>query len=359
MSGTLQVEIEKRYPDAVIRAAFSHQTIGGGAIALYGPSGCGKTTVLRCLAGLAKPDVGRVGWGDLEWSNADTGVFVPPQKRQVGFLFQDYALFPHLTVAQNIGYGLRSGAATDNAVDDIMERFRIAGLGHRRPGTLSGGQQQRVALARAVIRNPNLLLLDEPLSALDGSTRQVVRRELREMLRESGVPVLLVTHDPVDVVSLADRVVVMKDGDVLQQGPVSEVFSRPANLHVAEIVGVETVTRGEVVSVEAGLATVRVGTALVRAALREPVQGRVDVCIRAEDVMLVRGDVGQASAQNHWPGRVVSIASEGPVIRVGLDVGFALTALISKPAREQLGLAEGQTVAAMIKATAIHVLPGR
>ncbi len=357
MSTELHVDIEKRFPDIAIRARFVQAADGFHVSALFGPSGCGKTTILRCIAGLERPEWGRVRWGDDVWSDSDRCVHVQPQRRRVGFLFQDYALFPHLNVAQNIAFGLPRNAETRKAVGEIVERFRLAGLDGRRPRELSGGQQQRVALARAVIRSPRLLLLDEPLSALDATTRQQVRGELRRMLVEGGMPTLLVTHDPIEAITLADRVLVMHEGGILQQGSTEEVFSRPANLDVAGIVGVETVQTGEVISVEKGTAGVRVGEAVLHAVIREAVGKRVDVCIRAEDVTLFRGDVGHTSAQNILNGPITSLLAEGPLVRVMIDCGFPLTALISKRAREDLQLREGEPVTALVKAAAIHVIP--
>ncbi len=356
MSSTLHVDIEKRYPDITIRARFEQSLAGHRATALFGPSGCGKTTVLRAIAGLTSPESGRIACGNVYWNDSERGAFVAPQKREVGFLFQEYALFPHMSVERNIGYGLGRDTEAQKAVARIIARFQLTGLNTRRPHELSGGQQQRVALARAVVRRPRLLLLDEPLSALDATTRQQVRQELRDMLALGNIPALIVTHDPIEAVTLADRVIVMDRGRILQQGEAEYVFSRPADLSVARIVGVETVQRGEVLGMRDGLAEIRVGASIVRAAAREAPARHVDVCIRAEDVMLFPDEPGRTSAQNALRGRIMDLIEEGPLCRVVLDCGFPLTALISKQARTNLALAIGDTVTALIKATAIHVI---
>ncbi len=357
MSAVLHVDFEKRFPDININADFEHISDGFRTTALFGPSGCGKTTILRCIAGLERPEKGRISWNGEAWSDPDRKIHLAPQKRRIGFLFQDYALFPHLSVRRNIGYGLPSGSSTQESIEDIMGRFKLTGMENRAPRELSGGEQQRVALARAVIRRPRLLLLDEPLSALDMTTRQMVRSELRSMLMDAGKPVLLVTHDPVEVLTLAERVLVINEGDIIQQGTTTEVFSRPVNKTVAGIVGTETVHNGEIISIRDGLADIRVGDTVVNAFAEEADGKLVDICIRAEDVSLFRGNPGRTSAQNVLDGRITELISEGPMYRVSIDCGFPLTALISKQAKEDLALTPGESVCAVIKATVVHVIP--
>lgn len=180
-------------------------------VVLFGPSGCGKTTVLRCLAGLERPDTGFIRVGELSWFDHDQGICLRPQQRDVGFLFQEYALFPHLSVRANIAYGLTGLAEEERnrQVEEWLRRFHLGSLGSRRPREISGGQQQRIALARALARRPRLLLLDEPLSALDASLRVEVREQLRVVLGELDIPSVLVTHDPEDVRALGDEVIQM------------------------------------------------------------------------------------------------------------------------------------------------------
>jgi molybdate transport system ATP-binding protein len=206
--------------------------------ALVGPSGCGKTTVLRCLAGLDVPHSGRIAFGDDVWFDRPAQICQRPQQRGIGFLFQEYALFPHLSVFDNIAFGLgriERGAAR-RRIADLVSVLQLAGLEARYPHELSGGQQQRVALARTVAPRPRLLLLDEPLSALDAPTRSELRQELRRMLAEWSIPTIIVTHDPTEVVCLADEVIVLLDGRVRQRGPVEQVCNNPIDADVARIV---------------------------------------------------------------------------------------------------------------------------
>ncbi|HUP03500.1 MAG TPA: ABC transporter ATP-binding protein, partial [Bryobacteraceae bacterium] len=264
---------------------------------LFGPSGAGKTTLMRLLAGLEEPDSGAIRFRGETWYDSARGLCLPPQRRRAGFLFQDYALFPHLTVAANVAYAARPEKARA-----AMETFGIADLAARRPRELSGGQQQRVALARALAAEPALLLLDEPLSALDAPARARMRQDLRHMLRDSGVPSVVVTHDRVEALALGDRMAVMLDGRVAQEGPVQEVFRRPAGAAVAEAVGMENVIPAAVAAREAGLATVRVGQAQLQAldTEREPRWA----CIRAEDIAVARHAPEGSSVRNLLAGRV-------------------------------------------------------
>jgi molybdate transport system ATP-binding protein len=191
--------------------------------ALVGPSGAGKSTVLGAIAGLVKPAAGRISCDDEVWFDAEQGVFVWPERRRVGLVFQEYALFPHLTVRQNIEYARRHPA------DEYLDRFQIAHLEHARPGSLSGGERQRVALARALARDPEILLLDEPLSALDAHTKIDVRAELQQLLAGLEIPALLVTHDFEDAAALADRVGVIVEGRIRQTGTPTDLVAQPTH----------------------------------------------------------------------------------------------------------------------------------
>jgi molybdate transport system ATP-binding protein len=359
MTGLLLVDFEKRYRNgATVRARFSQTSEGFVSTVLFGPSGSGKTTILRCIAGLEQPERGSISLGGQTWFDADRQVSLRPQARGIGFLFQEYALFPHLTIERNIGYGLigLDGPERRKRVAMLLEMLELTGLGVRYPHQLSAGQQQRVALARAVAPRPKLLLLDEPLSALDAPTRQTLRRELRGILTELNTPTILVTHDPLEAVALADQAVILVDGEVRQQGAVHEVFSRPVDPTVARIVGVETVEAGMVIAVTDGLARVQVGTAELLAVAPGIAVGPVYICIRGEEVTLERGQSLQSSARNRLAGRVVSLHPEGATVRVTLDCGFPLTALVTRPSVQQLGLVEGELVSALVKAPAIHVV---
>ncbi|MBI2823509.1 MAG: ABC transporter ATP-binding protein [Planctomycetia bacterium] len=360
MSAELVADFEKRFASsATIRAALRCPIERAGVTVLFGPSGGGKTTVLRCLAGLERPDSGRITFGDDMWYDAAQGVSVPPQQRGVGLLFQEYALFPHLTVAGNVGYGMdhRHAQNAKEQVREILARMRIEQLADRYPRHLSGGQQQRVALARTLACRPRLVLLDEPLSALDAQVREQLRGELRKLLFELAQPAIVVTHDRTEALALGDAVVVMIDGRTIQAGAVHDVFSHPRDPSVARVVGIETVVPGAILEVADGLATVQVGTAqLMAMSPAHPVRNVV-VCIRGEDVILEREQVGQTSARNRLPARIVSRTAEGPMVRIGLECGFALTALVTRPACDELNLRIGETITVLIKAPAVHLVP--
>lgn len=358
MTVELAADFEMRFDATAVHAQFRLPADRFSITVLFGPSGCGKTTTLRCLAGLERPQRGHIHFSGQVWFDAAQRTYLPPQQRDVGYLFQDYALFPHLRVRENIVYGLREYPVQQNRrLQELLGLFQLKGLERRYPRQLSGGQQQRVALARAVIRRPRLLLLDEPLSALDAATREELRRELRKMLAEFQTPVILVTHDRTEAIALADHVLVMDHGRVLQSGAVHDVFSRPADLSVARIAGVDTVERARVVELREGLATVEIGAARLTALANGCALGDVYLCIRAEDVILQQGDAPHSSARNQLRAIIRSLIREGPLVRVVIDCGFLLTALVTRPACEELGLAEGQSVIALLKATALHLIP--
>jgi molybdate transport system ATP-binding protein len=353
-------DFEKSFPGGpTIRSSLSLPLGQPHVVVLFGPSGAGKSTVLRCIAGLERPDHGRIQCGDEKWFGADERESIPPYSRSVGYLFQDYALFPHLTVLQNIAYPLRGLTKKERAerVEAMMHLWKLEGLGARYPAALSGGQQQRVALARALIRQPKLLLLDEPLSALDLPTREELRGELRRVLREWKGPTLLVTHDPVEALNLGDRLAVMTEGRIQQVGLPEEVFSRPANERVAAVVGVDTVMIGRKVDRRGDLIALEVNGVQLWAVARSPNQERFYLSIRSEDVTIERGTSEMSSARNHLKGRVREIQTMGAVAKVKVDCAFLITALITRQSIQDLGLAEGVEVVAKIKATAVHLIP--
>ncbi len=359
MADALNASFIKRFPKgAVIRGELVTPASGHTVTVLFGPSGCGKTTVLRCLAGLERPEEGAIRFGDQTWFDAASGAWLTPQQRDIGFVFQDYALFPHLSVADNIAYGLSALSASEREarVQEIADRFELAKNLRQPPRQLSGGQQQRVALARALVRRPRLLLLDEPLSALDAVLRESLRADLRRLLTAAGIPVILVTHDRTEALALGDEIVVMIDGAVRQKGPVLDVFNRPHDPEVARIVGVETLQAGRIETVQDGLATVAIGAARLLAVAPPDVESEVLVCIRGEDVILQRDPTGQSSVRNRLVARIVTVRQESPLVRVELDAGFPLLAFVTRPACEELGLRPGETVTALVKAPAVHLI---
>ncbi len=362
MTSLLEARFERRYiRGPAIQADLEMPATGFSVTVLYGPSGCGKSTVLRCLAGLDRPDSGIIRCGGDVWFDAEAGICRTPQQRRTGLLVQDGLLFPHLSVSENIGYSLRARPRTQrqDTVRVLLERFRLTDVANRLPGRISGGQQQRAALARCLAARPRLLLLDEPLSALDDRLRRELRRELRDFLAEFAVPVVLVTHDRMEALALADTLVVMDDGRILQSGSLESVFGQPASRRVAEITGTDTVLDGTVADRRDGLITVSVGDVRLLAVAPDRPSRRVHLCIRAEDVVL-QNDPGTAqSIRNRFPVCVRRIVPEGALVRVVLDAGFILEALITRQACDALNLKPGQRLTACIKTAAIHVIPVR
>jgi molybdate transport system ATP-binding protein len=361
MSGGITASFTRRFAGGPeIQVEDLRTAEGAGITVLFGASGVGKTTVLRCLAGLERPDQGTIRFGGETWFDAEAGTFVPPRMRRLGFVPQEYALFPHLSVEHNIAYGLNELPAAERRtrLEESLRWLGLEGLEKRLPRELSGGQQQRVALARAVVRRPLLLLLDEPLAALDAPTRLRLRGELRRLLTHLAIPSVLVTHDRTEALALGDDLLVMDAGRVMQHGPVHEVFSRPASLAVAGIVAVETVQPGRVLDI-GELVTVTVGPRTLTALGGELPAGTTEVyvCIRAEDVILIKGEPVQSSPRNCLPSVVQALAREGPMVRISLDCGFPLMALLTRQACEELALKEGERVLALVKAPQIHLIP--
>ena len=360
MAAEVAIDITKTFAGrAQISAVLRYELHQATALVLFGPSGSGKTTVLRSIAGLEWPERGSIRFISRTWLDTAAGIRVPPQARQIGYMAQDYALFPTHTVAGNIGYGLTelSSVERNKRVDEMLDLFQLRDLRTIRPRELSGGQQQRVALARAVAPRPQLLLLDEPLSALDVPSRVRLRGELRALLKRLALPSIIVTHDWAETLSLGDMVAVMTEGEVRQVGPPQQVFSRPADAAVAQIVGVETVIEGHVIDAADGVATVRVNGTLLKGLGTHAVGSPVFVCIRAEDVVLEEEGTGLTSARNHLNGKVGEIIPHGVMVHIKIDCGFPLVALVTRGAQQELGIAVGSAVVAVIKAGAVHLVP--
>ena len=360
MAAEINVDIRKTFPGRVtIEAQLTFPLDPPSVTILFGPSGSGKTTILRCLAGLEQPEQGSIRFNNQSWFDVTRGVALPPQARGLGYMSQDYALFPNYTVEGNIAYGLGdcSSAEKTARVREVLQLLQIEGLAQHRPVQLSGGQQQRVALARAIARRPRLLLLDEPLSALDAPTRARLCGELRRLLTRLAIPSVVVTHDWTEALALGDQIAVIDNGRVLQTGRPQDVFSRPANADVARVVGVETVVQGTVTELHEGLATVQVGEVLLIAVGSNGTGPKVFVCIRAEDVTLESSGAGATSARNHLTAIVRAITSTGALAKVTVDCGFPLTALVTQSALSELRLLIGTPVKAAFKAGSVHLVP--
>ena len=346
---SLDLHVRRHVVDAELRVPLDGVTV------LFGPSGAGKSTVLRTVAGLERT-AGHVRVGGETWDGPDA--FVRPKDRRVGLLAQSGALFPHLDVDANVGYGLHRLPRSERPqrVREALETAGAAHLAGRRTSELSGGEAQRVALARALAPRPRLLLLDEPLSALDAPTRSRLRTDLRRALVAAAVPTLLVTHDRTEALALADRVVVLVDGTVRQTGSPQDVFERPADPAVAAVVGVETAVAGRVTGTADGLLSVDVDGTTVHAVDRGQT-GDVLVCIRAEDVALEPASADRAgSARNRLVSTVVEVTDEGPLLRVDLDAGFHLAAYVTRPSAGELDLRPGLRVQAVVKSPAVHLV---
>ncbi|HSK30642.1 MAG TPA: ATP-binding cassette domain-containing protein [Candidatus Limnocylindria bacterium] len=354
------VDVKKVFAGGeTIAAAFSFPADHNHVTVLFGPSGAGKTTILRSLAGLERPNSGSIRFADEVWFDAEARLMLPPQKRAIGYVFQDYALFPHLTVEQNVAYGLQEKGRGNRArkVASTLRTVQLDGLADRKPKELSGGQQQRVALARALVRQPRLLLLDEPMSALDLPTRKQVRGEFAKLLRALRIPTVLVTHDWTEALCLGDQLVVMVGGKVRQVGRPEEVFSAPEDIDVAHSLGVETIVPGEIASRDGDLVAVRVGLATLFALDTSAELNKVYVCIRAEDVNLEKPQQVSSSARNRLRGTIVEIAPAGPLTQIRLDVGFPLASLVTRQAVSEMDLKPAIDIVAVIKAPVVRLVP--
>lgn len=322
----------------------------GEYLVIIGPTGAGKTILLETIAGLYLPESGRITIDGEEITN------LPPKDRNICMVYQDYMLFPHLTVERNIGFGLKSRKTPpDEAgrkVRGMAELLGIDHLLHRSPKTLSGGEQQRTAIARALVMEPDLLLLDEPLSALDVRTRDTMGKELKRLHRMTGVTVLHVTHNFEEVFSLADRVAVMNQGRIVQAGLPDEVFRKPKSEFIANFTGVENIFRG-ICTPGSDASTIALGD-LTLISSTCGTGGAVYATIRPEDILISRDPV-TSSARNSFPGIITRIVNNGMVVKITVDVGFPVVSVLTRRGFEELGLGEGERVYLTFKAAAVHV----
>jgi molybdate transport system ATP-binding protein len=338
-----------RVARAGFRLEVGLEVADGEVLAVLGPNGAGKSTLLRVLAGLLAADGTHVAVDGEVWDG--DGVHLPAHRRRLGMVFQDHLLFPHLSVADNVAFGLRTRGMPRReahaAALGWLERVGIADLAGRRPAALSGGQAQRAALARALVGDPALLLLDEPLSALDARTRLTVRAELRRHLGEYGGSTVLVTHDPVDAMALADRVLVVEDGAVVQTGAPAEVGRHPRTDYVARLVGLTLlagIADGRSVRLDAGGVV----------AVAEEASGPVFAAVRPESVALYLSRP-EGSPRNVWPARLAGAVPHGGTVRCELEGEVPLVADVTAAAFAELGLAPGSRVWAVVKASEVAV----
>jgi molybdate transport system ATP-binding protein len=387
--------------DIRIRKAFSGESTSGfeldvafalrsGITILFGSSGAGKTTLLDCIAGLTPPDSGRIAVGDRVLFDSERGINAPVRSRNIGYVFQDLALFPHLSVESNVAYGL-SGIhpqEREQRVGKALDSLGIAALRNRRPAQLSGGERQRVALARALVTGPSLLLLDEPLAALDLPVRMKIADDLRRSIQNLPIPVLYVTHSRDEVFMLGERLLVLERGKVISQGTPHEVLSAPRGETVAQLAGFENIFDAQVVSIheDRGTMICRTGsyqgtasavpiereneigalapegsapgieleTPLVRA---EP-GGKLRVGISAGDILLATSAPLGLSARNILPGMLLSLSQRDALIVARVDCGVELSIHLTLGARDSLELAPGRQVWVIVKTHSCHLLAG-
>jgi molybdate transport system ATP-binding protein len=329
----------------------------GACLALVGPSGAGKTTVLRAIAGLRRPRSGEITLGSERWLDSAAGVDLAPEARRCGYVFQDYALFPHLSAWRNVAFGLRGLDRSERRrrALELLDRFGVRALADARPARLSGGERQRVALARALANQPRALLLDEPLTALDTRTRADAARTLADALASADLPTLLVTHDFAQAALFADEVAVIDRGRVVQRGAPGELSARPASAFVADFTGA-FVLFGVASATEMGTTRVALDGG-GEVASSDRAEGPVAVAVYPWEVTLERGGTpAHGSALNRLEARVDSLTEVGGRMRVGLRASQSLSAEITAESAARLGIAPGATVAATWKATATRLV---
>lgn len=337
--------------------------IPSGITILFGPSGAGKTSILDCIAGLTAPDSGRIVLRDYVLFDCVNRINVPPQKRRVGYVFQDLALFPHLTVEKNVHYGLASLPALERRKRSrqILESFHVADLRHRKPSQISGGERQRVALARALVTEPAVLLLDEPLAALDAAIKSKLVDDLRAWNESHQIPILYVTHSREEVFALGERVIVLQNGKVIAQGTPHEVMTAPRQETIAVLAGFENIFDAHVTAIHEDRGTmtcliagsnVQLETPLVRADTGSALR----VGIRAGDILLASIEPSGLSARNVIPGRVMSLAQRDVIVVAKVNCGIEVEVHLTLAARDSLQLQPGREVWLVIKTHSCHLM---
>ena len=349
----IQIHFSKTLREFELELALEIPT--GETLVIVGPSGCGKTTALNCIAGLTAPDWGFIRLEEETVFHSGERINAPPEHRRVGYVFQDYALFPHLTVEENVAYGLRarrwSSERIQSRIEEVLALLQIEKLTGARPAQLSGGEQQRVALARAVAIGSQVLLLDEPLGALDATTRQHVRRELKRLLRRLQITAIVVTHDYADALALGQHILVMDQGQAVQWGTREELLLTPQSQFVADFTGVNYY-EGQVVGNGAQPRKIRIGPAQLFATTEA--QGEVSVSFFPSEVILSLEEP-HTSARNVLYGPVREIVHLGDRLRVHVEGDLPVVAELTTEAFGALGLEEGKNVYAFFKATALRV----
>jgi molybdate transport system ATP-binding protein len=365
ISSDLEVRIRKRFPnpEGTFNVNVHFRALAGFTI-VFGASGAGKTTILDCIAGLIKPDEGRIFVGGEELYDSEKKCNLPPWKRRVGYVHQDLALFPHLTAEENVGYGLRSLGAAErrSRIGEIMTRLRIDRLRDRHPAQISGGERQRVALARTLVTEPRVLLLDEPLAALDRPAKSSLVNDLRKWNQNHRIPILFVTHNGEEVFALGDEVIILDSGRIVAQGLPHEVMRVPRLETIAQLSGFENVfdvtvtalheSRGTM-TCKVGKSEVELETPLVRA----DIGTRLRVGIRAGDLLLATEKPRGLSARNILPGTIKRLEQRDVIIAATIDCGgVEFEVHLTLAARDSLKLVDGKKVSIVGKTHSCHLM---
>ena len=334
-----------------------------GITMLFGASGAGKTTLLDCIAGLQRPDSGLIAGGDQVFFDSSTGADLPTPLRRVGYVFQTLALFPHLSAADNVAYGLVRKPPNERRrlVAEILERFRVSLTAPRRPSEISGGERQRVALARALVVAPSVLLLDEPLSALDAATKSHIMDDLRAWNEAASIPILYVTHSREEVFALGDRAIFLQQGKVLAEGTPHQVLAAPQQEAAAQLAGFENIFDANVVALHEsqGTMTCQVGNSgfyLEVPLGRIHKADRVRLGIRAGDILLASQKPEGLSARNVLEGTIASLTRRDVTMVAEIDCGVRLIAHLTPGAQQSLGLTPGSKIWLVIKTYSCHLL---
>jgi molybdate transport system ATP-binding protein len=333
-----------------------------GFTVLFGPSGAGKSTLLDCIAGLQTPNAGRMALDNDLFFDRDANVSLSPQQRHIAYVFQSLALFPHLSVEDNIAYGLANLAVAERQrrIDKIASAFHINALRQRKPAQLSGGEQQRIALARSLVTQPRVLLLDEPLTGLDAGLRRKILDDLRTW-NAANIPILYVTHNREEVDAIGERIVTLEHGRVQESGHPGRVLDAPRSLALAQAAGFENLLHGVVLEHKPADGVMRVALSLSNRELEiplgtAPAGSSVQIAIRAGDILLATEPPKSISARNILPGTILSLELRGSLYIVQVDAGLVFTVLVTPGAVRALSLAAGQRVWLVVKTHSCHVV---
>ncbi|MGB7846386.1 MAG: molybdenum ABC transporter ATP-binding protein [Candidatus Acidiferrum sp.] len=361
----LSVHIQKQFGTAGA-SSFQlriNEEFSAGFTVLFGPSGAGKSTLLDCIAGLIRPDEGWIKSDGEIFFESEKGISLPPQERGMGYVFQSLALFPHLSVEENVGYGL-SGMATSERqerMDRILNVFHIQEMRRRKPGELSGGEKQRVAVARSVVTEPRILLLDEPLTGLDGGLRQGILQDLRDWNATHRIPILYVTHNREEVDAIGDRVVAMVDGHVRESGIPRAVLDAPRSVALAQAAGFENLLAGRVLEQRPGDGVMRIALGFNQCELEIPLGAAregdaVQVAVRAGDILLATRAPQGLSARNILRGKVETLETRGSLVVARVNAGIVFTVHVTPGAVRTLELSPDLPVWLVIKTHSCHLV---